>query len=140
MKDITLEDIIEDGQVEGKISFITSIDNVIRGNIEQEITTEKFIPVLPLRGIMLFPDTIVPISIGRASSLKLLKEAQKEDWPIAVCSQINDTTDEPGFDQLYHTGVVGKVQKIIKLPDGSQTAILQGYHRVRLLELSSNGT
>ena len=53
MKDITLEDIIEDGQVEGKISFITSIDNVIRGNIEQEITTEKFIPVLPLRGIML---------------------------------------------------------------------------------------
>ncbi len=140
MKDITLEDIIEDGQVEGKISFITSIDNVIRGNIEQEITTEKFIPVLPLRGIMLFPDTIVPISIGRASSLKLLKEAQKEDWPIAVCSQINDTTDEPGFDQLYHTGVVGKVQKIIKLPDGSQTAILQGYHRVRLLELSANGT
>jgi ATP-dependent Lon protease len=135
-----LEDIIEDSQVDGKISFITSIDHVIKGNIEQEIKTEDFIPVLPLRGIMLFPETMVPISIGRSSSLKLLKDAQKADTPIAVFSQINDSTDEPDFDQLYHTGVVGKVQKIIKLPDGSQTAILQGYHRIRLIELSSNGT
>lgn len=140
MKDFKLEDIIEDSQVDGKISFITSIDHVIRGNIEQEIKTEDFIPVLPLRGIMLFPETMVPISIGRSSSLKLLKDAQKADAPIAVFSQINDSTDEPDFDQLYHTGVVGKVQKIIKLPDGSQTAILQGYHRIRLIELSSNGT
>ena len=140
MKDLKLEDIIEDSQVDGKISFITSIDHVIKGNIEQEIKTEDFIPVLPLRGIMLFPETMVPISIGRSSSLKLLKDAQKADTPIAVFSQINDSTDEPDFDQLYHTGVVGKVQKIIKLPDGSQTAILQGYHRIRLIELSSNGT
>lgn len=140
MKDFKLEDIIEDSQVDGKISFITSIDHVIKGNIEQEIKTEDFIPVLPLRGIMLFPETMVPISIGRSSSLKLLKDAQKADTPIAVFSQINDSTDEPDFDQLYHTGVVGKVQKIIKLPDGSQTAILQGYHRIRLIELSSNGT
>lgn len=140
MKDFKLEDIIEDSQVDGKISFITSIDHVIKGNIEQEIKTEDFIPVLPLRGIMLFPETMVPISIGRSSSLKLLKDAQKADTPIAVFSQINDSTNEPDFDQLYHTGVVGKVQKIIKLPDGSQTAILQGYHRIRLIELSSNGT
>ena len=140
MKDFKLEDNIEDSQVDGKISFITSIDHVIKGNIEQEIKTEDFIPVLPLRGIMLFPETMVPISIGRSSSLKLLKDAQKADTPIAVFSQINDSTDEPDFDQLYHTGVVGKVQKIIKLPDGSQTAILQGYHRIRLIELSSNGT
>ncbi|MDO5482690.1 MAG: endopeptidase La [Bacteroidaceae bacterium] len=140
MKDFKLEDIIEDSQVDGKISFIASIDHVIRGNIEQEIKTEDFIPVLPLRGIMLFPETMVPISIGRSSSLKLLKDAQKADTPIAVFSQINDSTDEPDFNQLYHTGVVGKVQKIIKLPDGSQTAILQGYHRIRLIELSSNGS
>lgn len=140
MNDFNFDDIIEDSQVEGKISFITSIDNAVRGNIEQDITPENFIPVLPLRGIMLFPETMMPVSIGRDSSMKLLKEAQKHDSPIAVFSQKNDAVDEPDYDGLYHTGVVGKVQKIIKLPDGSQTALLQGYHRVRLIELDSNGT
>ena len=88
---------------------------------------------------MLFPETMVPISIGRDSSLKLLKEAQKKNASIAVFTQIDDSTDEPDYDQLYHTGVIGKVQKIIKLPDGSKTALIQGYTRVRLIELGWNG-
>ena len=137
--DFNFDEIIEDSQVEGKISFITSIDNVSRGNLEDEIKTESFIPVLPLRGIMLFPDTMVPVSISRKSSLKLLKDAQKHDAPIAVFSQVNDAIDEPDYESLYHTGVVGKVQKIIKLPDGSQTALLQGYNRIRLIEIGHNG-
>ena len=137
--DFNFDEIIDEGQVEGKISFITSIDNPIMGNIEQEVSPENFIPVLPLRGVMLFPETMVPISIGRDSSLKLLKEAQKKDMTIAVFTQVDDSTDDPDYDQLYHTGVIGKVQKIIKLPDGSRTALLQGYTRVRLIELSWNG-
>ena len=59
---------------------------------------------------------------------------------IAVFTQVDDSTDDPDYDQLYHTGVIGKVQKIIKLPDGSRTALLQGYSRVRLIELSWNGS
>ena len=137
--DFNFDEIIDEGQVEGKISFITSIDNPIIGNIEQEVSPENFIPVLPLRGVMLFPETMVPISIGRDSSLKLLKEAQKKDMTIAVFTQVDDSTDDPDYDQLYHTGVIGKVQKIIKRPDGSRTALLQGYTRVRLIELSWNG-
>ncbi|MBO4215141.1 MAG: endopeptidase La [Bacteroidaceae bacterium] len=137
--DFNFDEIIDETPVEGKISFITSIDNPIKGNIEQEVSPENFIPVLPLRGVMLFPETMVPISIGRDSSLKLLKEAQKKDMAIAVFTQVDDSTDEPDYDQLYHTGVIGKVQKIIKLPDGSRTALLQGYTRVRLIELSWNG-
>ena len=140
MIDFKLDDIIEDTQVESKISFITSIDNTTKDNIEQEISPENFIPILPLRGIMLFPETMVPISIGRDSSFKLLKDAQKHDAPIAVFSQVDDSTDDPDFDQLYHTGVVGKVQKIIKLPDGNRTALIQGYNRIRLIELGWNGT
>ena len=140
MIDFNLDDIIEDTQVESKISFITSIDNTTKDNIEQEISPENFIPILPLRGIMLFPETMVPISIGRDSSFKLLKDAQKHDAPIAVFSQVDDSTDDPDFDQLYHTGVVGKVQKIIKLPDGNRTALIQGYNRIRLIELGWNGT
>lgn len=73
--DFNFDEIIDEGPVEGKISFITSLDNPIKGNIEQEVSPENFIPVLPLRGVMLFPETMVPISIGRDSSLKLLKEA-----------------------------------------------------------------
>ena len=140
MNDFNFDEIIEDGQVESKISFITSIDNAIRGNIEQEISPENFIPILPLKGIMLFPETMVPVSIGRNSSLKLLRDAQKHDAPIAVFSQVNDAVDEPDYESLYHTGVIGKVQKIIKLPDGSQTALLQGYNRIRLIEIGWNGT
>lgn len=140
MKDFNIDEIIEDSQVEGKISFITSIDNTARGNLEQEISPESFIPILPLKGIMLFPDTMVPISIGRDSSLKLLRDAQKHNTPIAVFSQVNDAVEDPDYESLYHTGVVGKVQKIIKLPDGSKTALLQGYNRIRLIELGWNGS
>ena len=137
--DFNFDEIIEDNQVEGKISFITSIDNATRGTLEDEIKAENFIPVLPLKGIMLFPDTMVPVSISRKSSLKLLKEAHRHDDVIAVFSQVDDTVDEPDYESLYHTGVVGKVQKIIKLPDGTQTALLQGFDRIRLLEIGYNG-
>ena len=138
--DFNFDEIIDETPVEGKISFITSIDNPLnKGNIEREVSPENFIPILPLRGVMLFPETMLPISIGRDSSLKLLKEAQKKDMTIAVFTQVDDSTDEPDYDQLYHTGVIGKVQKIIKLPDGGRTALLQGYSRVRLIELGWNG-
>ena len=138
--DFNFDEIIDETPVEGKISFITSIDNPLnKGNIEREVSPENFIPILPLRGVMLFPETMLPISIGRDSSLKLLKEAQKKDMTIAVFTQVDDSTDEPDYDQLYHTGVIGKVQKIIKLPDGGRTALLQGYSRVRLSELGWNG-
>ncbi|MBR6202548.1 MAG: endopeptidase La [Bacteroidaceae bacterium] len=137
--DFNFDEIIDEGPVESKISFITSIDNTVRGNVEQDISPENTIPVLPLRGVMLFPETMVPISIGRDSSFKLLKDAQKKDSLIAVFTQVDDSTDEPEFDQLYHTGVVGKVQKIIKLPDGSKTALIQGFTRIRLIELEWNG-
>ena len=138
MKDF-FDDIIEDAPIDGKISFITSIDNVSKGWMKQEISSEEVYPVLPMRGIMLFPDTLVPISIGRSSSLTLLKEAQKKDSLIAVCSQINDSIDEPEYEHLYHTGVIGKVTKILNLPDGSHTALVQGICRVKLLDATSNG-
>lgn len=126
--------------MEGKISFIANIDGISKDHTIQEVSPEKTIPILPLRGIMLFPETMAPVSIGRESSLKLLRDAQKHYALIAVFSQVDDSTDEPDFDQLYHTGVICKVQKIIKLPDGSRTALLQGYHRIKLIEMEWNGS
>ena len=58
---------------------------------------------------------------------------------IGVFTQVDDSVDDPDYDQLYHTGTIGKVQKIIKLPDGSRTALVQGYNRIRLIEISWDG-
>jgi len=140
MKDFKFDEIIDEGPVESKISFITSIDNMAKENLEHDIIPESLIAVLPLRGIMLFPNTMMPVSVGRASSLKLLKDAQKQNSIISVFSQVDDNVDDPDYDQVYHTGVVAKVQKIINLPDGTRTALLQAYNRVRLIDMDSNGT
>lgn len=139
MKDFNIDEIFEEVQTENRFSFITSIDGMSKVSLEGEIKKEDFIPVLPLRGIMLFPNVMIPISIGRKSSNKLLKEAFKKNEPIAVFSQKNDAIDDPDYFGVYHVGVVAKVQKIINLPDGTKTAILQGYHRVNLLEMIPNG-
>lgn len=95
---------------------------------------EHEIPILPLRNMMLFPGTILPVNVGRASAQTLLSEAQDEGWIIGVFGQKRTDVEQPTEKDLYHTGVVGKVVKILKLPDGSQTAFLQGLIRVRLEE------
>lgn len=100
-------------------------------NIEVD---EREIPILPLRNMMLFPGTLLPVNVGRASAHTLLKEAQEGEWLIGVFGQRRTDVEQPTEKDLFHTGVVGKVVKILKLPDGSQTAFLQGLVRVRLQE------
>lgn len=95
---------------------------------------EHEIPILPLRNMMLFPGTILPVNVGRASAQVLLSEAQEEGLIIGVFGQKRTDVEQPSERDLYRTGVVGKVVKILKLPDGSQTAFLQGLIRVRLEE------
>lgn len=133
MKDINFEEIFEENTRDGSISFIAKLDGPELA--EFEVDMEKVLPILPLRGLMLFPQTMLPIHIGRKSSHKLLEEAYKNEQPIGVFSQIDDAVEEPTLNDIYHTGVVAKVLRIIKLPDGSSTAFIQGYSRVRLVEL-----
>lgn len=135
MKEFKLDEIFEENPREGSISFIAKFDDVEAIGEELEVLSEKVVPILPLRGMMLFPTTLLPINIGRKSSYKLLEHAYNNKLPIGVFSQVSDDVETPGFDDIYHTGVVAKVMRIIKLPDGSSTAFLQGFKRVRLLEL-----
>lgn len=134
MKDINLDEIFEENPRDGSISFIAKIDSSDIQNLSYEISVEKVIPILPLRGTMLFPMTLIPIRVGRNTSYKLLNEANKKDMPIAVFSQTADHIDDPTINEIYHTGVIAKVVRLIKLPDNSYTAFLQGYTRVRLVE------
>ena len=115
--------------------FMNADDNQI--SMIAEITTEpdadelakmefdKDFPVLPLRNLVMFPHVVMPVTIGRASSLKLINTAYKKKQPIILVCQISSEVDEPGYSDLYHVGVVAKVIRIFEMPGGTTTAIMQ---------------
>lgn len=86
---------------------------------------DKEMPVMTLRNMVIFPSVIMPITIGRPSTLKLVNAAYKRRHPVAVVCQIQGDMDDPGYNNLYHTGVVGKVLRIFELPGGNTTVIMQ---------------
>ncbi len=90
------------------------------------------LPILPLRNTVLFPGVVIPISVGRDKSIKLVKEAYKADRMIGVISQLNMKDEEPGFDELHRIGTVAMIIKILQMPDGNTTVIIQGKQRFRL--------
>jgi len=133
------DEIITDEGSGNHISLYANFDEPDARLIDFSVSPNDFIPILPLKGVMLFPNTILPVSVGRKSSLKLVENAQKNNCPIGVFSQIDDGVNKPGYNDLYHTGVMAKVIRIIRLPDNSQTALLQGFQRVRLLSIDDSG-
>jgi ATP-dependent Lon protease len=92
------------------------------------------LPVLPLKNQVLFPGVVIPITVGRDKSLKAVQEAQKQDKLISVHTQRDQQVEDPGVLDLYEIGTVARIMKIIKMPDGNTTVILQGKSRVRFLE------
>ena len=110
------------------------------GNIEEEertpISTED-IPVLALRNIVLFPGITLPVAIGRAKSLELIKTAMQQKQSIAVMCQKAGDVEDPGIDDLYDIGVVADIVKILELPDNSTNVILQGRECCRLDKITT---
>ncbi len=104
------------------------------GNEEQmmDIEVENVIPVLPLRNMVLFPGVFLPVSVGRASSLKLVNEADNKQKYIAVVCQKESQVDSPKFEDLHTTGCVAKIVRTIEMPDRTLTVILQGVRRMEL--------
>lgn len=101
----------------------------------KETIVPEILPILPLRNTVLFPGVVIPITVGREKSTKLIKKAYKEDRTIAVFSQKNMQIDDPAFEDLYHTGTVAHIIKTLQMPDGNMTVILQGRQRITLQEL-----
>lgn len=97
---------------------------------DKQVDYPSVLPLLPLRNMMLFPGVIMPVSIGRESSKKLIEEAVEHSSMIAVCAQIDAKVENPRQDDIYRTGVVAQVLKTFKMPDGSYTAILHGKGRM----------
>ncbi|HYG39437.1 MAG TPA: endopeptidase La [Cytophagales bacterium] len=90
------------------------------------------LPILPLKNTVLFPGVVIPITVGRAKSIKLVKKAYKGDRIIGVVAQENFSTEEPGSEDIYKVGTIAKIIKMLVLPDGNTTIIIQGSRRFQI--------
>lgn len=102
---------------------------------EEEMNNEEtpeVLAILPLRNTVLFPGVVIPITVGRDKSIKLIKDAYKGDKVIGVVSQRDVAIEDPGFSDLNTVGTVALIVKMLQMPDGSTTVIIQGKQRFRL--------
>ncbi len=103
---------------------------------EQAIPDE--LPVLPLRNTVLFPGVVIPITVGRDKSIKAVNDAYKADKLIGVVAQKDSSVEEPTVSDLEDIGTVAKIVKLIKMPDGGTTIIIQGRKRFKIEEITTD--
>jgi ATP-dependent Lon protease len=104
---------------------------------EDNMRNEKvpdILPILPLRNTVLFPGVVIPITVGRDKSIQLIKDYYKGDKTIGVVAQKSDDTEEPSGDDLYKVGTVAHIIKMLRMPDGNTTIIIQGKKRFQIIE------
>ena len=99
-----------------------------------ELKIPKVLPLLPLRNTVIYPHQILPLSIGREKSVRLIENAMRGDKLIMVVAQKDGATEDPLSDDLYRWGTIAQVMKIFKMPDGTQSAMVQGVTRARILD------
>ena len=128
-----------DSEEEGRKNAFSVIAD-FEGNEEQlmNIEVDDIVPVLPLRNMVLFPGVFMPVSLGRISSLKLVREAEKKSSYIAVVCQKQAETENPLFDDLHHIGTVAKIIRTLEMPDQTTTVILQGVKRLELTGITES--
>ncbi len=95
------------------------------------------LPILPLRNTVLFPGVVIPITVGRDKSIKLIRDANAAQKTIGVVSQKDVSVEDPAFEDLHQVGAVAKILKMLRMPDGNTTVIIQGRQRFRLEQLTA---
>jgi len=100
--------------------------------------TPEILAILPLRNTVLFPGVVIPITVGRDKSIKLIKEAYKGNKIIGVVSQRDVSIEDPTFEQLNPVGTIANIVKLLQMPDGNTTVIIQGKQRFSLVEEVQN--
>ncbi len=109
--------------------------HIIDADREDEVPLSNFpgtLPILPIRNTVLFPGVVLPITVGRQKSIQLVKKAYRGDRIIGVVAQKNNKAEEPEIDDIYQIGTVAKIIKMIVLPDGNTTIIIQGKNRFKI--------
>lgn len=122
--DLNFDEIINDG-----FSIVAEEINLSDLMNEPTNNEQTVFPILPVRNMVMFPKVVIPITAGREMSIKLLEEAQKNNEFIGIISQNNSSIENPTENDLYKTGTLAKIIKIIKLPEGNITAITRGFQR-----------
>ena len=125
-------------QQEDEVDFMPIIPfNENEGDGTDDTVIPKELPLLPLRNTVLFPGVVIPITVGRDKSIKAIAESYKTDKLVGVLSQKDSNIEDPGTGDLVTVGTVAKIIKLIKMPDGGTTAILQGKKRFSLLKVTA---
>jgi len=123
------------------LEILSSIDNdsefipLITAEEEESVNNQAFpneLPILPLRNNVLFPGVVIPITVGRDKSIKLIQDSNKGNKIIGVVSQKNQDQESPNFDDLHSIGTVAQIIRLLKMPDGSSTVIIQGKRRFEI--------
>ena len=96
--------------------------------------TPESVSILPLKNTVLFPGVVIPITVGRDKSIRLIQDAKENDKAIGVVSQTNEDIEEPGFTDLNKIGTLAKIVKMLKMPGGSTMVIIQGKKKFELVE------
>lgn len=100
-----------------------------------EYNDEELLPILPLRNMVLYPNVVMPVSIARSKSLKLVREVYNQNGLLGVCTQREVKIDNPQQADLYSVGAIAQIIRILEMPDGSTTVILEGKKRMMLHEI-----
>lgn len=134
MKDsFDLNKILLAGPIDEETEFIPLMTN----EDEEQMNAEKMpmeLPILPLRNTVLFPGVVIPITVGRDKSIKLIKDANSGDKLIGVVAQLDESVEDPVMKDLYVVGTMAKLIKIFRMPDGNTTVILQGKKRFKMIK------
>ena len=105
---------------------------------EEEINNEELpetLPILSLRNTVLFPGVVIPITAGRDKSIKLINDANKGSKVIGVVAQKDEAIEDPTAKDINETGTVARILRVLKMPDGNVTVIIQGKKRFKVAEV-----
>ncbi len=108
---------------------------VVQGEVSSKLDESQLpdvLPILALRNAAVFPGTVFPITIGREKSIRLIQDAEQHDFFIGAVPQKDVTVEEPSAEDLYEFGTVCRILKTLEMPDGTLTAILQAFKRIRV--------
>jgi ATP-dependent Lon protease len=106
---------------------------------EESMNSEEIpesLPILPLKNTVLFPGVVIPITVGRDKSIKLIQDANKGEKTIGVVAQLDDKVEDPTIEQMNRVGTVARILKMFRMPDGNTTVIIQGKKRFELVEFT----
>ena len=131
------DDILFHQQFEEEGDFLPLISVEEEDDTQNDEVFPEVLPVLELKNTVLFPGIVIPITVGRDKSIRAINHAYENGKTIAVLSQRDTNVEEPDAADLYKIGTIAKILKLLKMPDGTITAIIQGRRRFSLVEFTS---